>query len=138
MTTLIAREGTEVREFHVPFGAPIPSVPIGDGELVIETHGPSARPVRVALRLFPSAFEFQARLPALAADLGQADAIFALAASAEDSRPVLEYEGTAAVLARVPEGLATLDDMAGYLMDEVPLFNMAEYRLVSIAFESPR
>lgn len=136
MTTLIQREGTDAREFHVPFGAPIPSVPFGEGELVIETRGPEARPVRVALRLFPSALEFQARLPALAGELGMAESVFQLGQAAARSQAVLEYEAEPCVVARVPAGLVTLADMAGYLMDEVALFDMREYRLVAISFSS--
>jgi hypothetical protein len=136
MTTLIQREGTDTREFHVPFGAPIPSVPFGEGELVIETHGPEARPVRVALRLFPTALELQARLPALAGELGMADSVFQLGQAAAQAQAVLEYEADTRVVARVPAGLATLADMAGYLLDEVALFDMREYRLVAISFSS--
>lgn len=136
MTTLIQREGADTREFHVPFGAPIPSVPFGEGELVIETRGPEALPVRVALRLFPSALEFQARLPALAGELGLAASVFQLGQAASQAQAVLEYEADAVVVARVPAGLATLEDMAGYLLDEVPLFDLREYALAAIAFES--
>ena len=134
MTTLIQRDADR-REFHVPFGAPSPGVPFGEGELVIETIGPEARPARVALRLFPSAPEFQARLPRLAAELGLEAAVFQLGQASADAQAVLEYEAEPQVVERVPPGLATLSDMANYLLDEVPLFNMREYRLAAIAFE---
>ena len=134
MATLI-RRGADRREFHIPFGAPIPGVPYGEGELVIETVGPEARPERVALRLFPTRLEFQARLPKLAAELGMEASVFQLGQAAMQAQAVLEYEGSPAVVSRVPVGISTLEDLANYLLDEVPLFDMREYALGAIAFD---
>jgi hypothetical protein len=135
MTTLIRRSDRSVSEFRVPLEGQVPGSPFGTGELVIDAFTDSDRPGRVALRFYPTAFEFMALLPKLAAALGKPDAVFDWGEAAQTARPVVEYEGAPALLARLPKKLSTLEEMAAFVATGPALFDWQEYQLASVSFE---
>jgi hypothetical protein len=135
MTTMITNETTGERTFRVPFAEPLPGGPFSQpGELEIElTKTGEAR--RVALRFFPTAFEFQAKLPKLCKELGREDAVFDFGRAAQTARPVVVYEAILPVRERVPGNLRDLGAVARFLESGPALFNLAEYKLAGIEFE---
>lgn len=135
MTTMILNETTGERTFKVPFGDPLPGAPFqgsGELELGIAKNGDAKR---VAMRFYPTAFEFQARLPKLCKDLGQPDAVFDLGRAATNSQPVVVYEAVPPVRERVAPGLRDLAGVAKFLQTGPALFDLREYRLTAIEFE---
>jgi hypothetical protein len=133
---MVHDEQTGERTFHVPFDQAIPGGPFqGRAELLIETRAPGDRPVRLALRFFPSAFEFQAKLPRLVAE-GQFDVYPPeLSRAAHEAQPVVVYQADAGLLAAVPPGLSDLPGLEAYLQARPPLFDLSRYALAAIEFE---
>ncbi|MNS55067.1 hypothetical protein D3C72_878930 [compost metagenome] len=135
MTTMIHNETTGERTFRVPIAEPLPGGPYSEpGELEIEL-AKSGEARRVALRFFPTAFEFQAKLPKLCKDIGREDAVFDFGRAAQTARPVIVYEAIPPVRERVPANLRDLGAVAKFLDSGPALFNLAEYRVTAIEFE---
>ena len=135
MTTMIHNESTGERTFRVPFAEPLPGAPFqGPGELELGI-AKSGEANRVAIRFYPTTFEFQARLPKLCKDLGQPDAVFTLGRAAATSQPVVVYEAVPPVRERVAPGLRDLGAVAKFLQAGPGLFDLREYRLTAIEFE---
>lgn len=138
MTTMHLREPGGEREFVIPIDGPPPGGPFktGRAELVVKLAPPGDRPAGVALRVFPTPFEFQAWIPRLIEIFALPYDAFELGRAAAEGRPVLLFEGAPAVLARVPAGLASLAAMNAFLETGPALFDLGEYQLQGIAFES--
>jgi hypothetical protein len=135
MTTLITRSDATTRVFRVPVDGAVPDAPFSALELEIETSGPLARPTRLVARFFPTPFEFQAQLPRLASALGRPDAVFDWGLAAASARPIVEYEASKALLARVPMGLKDLSAMDAFMRTGPALFDFGAYAPVSVSFE---
>ena len=138
MTTVRTTEPGGEREFAIPLDGPPPGGPFktGRAELVIRTAPPGDRPTAVALRVFPTAFEFQAWIPRLIEIFGLAQDPFELGAAAAKGRPVLVFEAGPEVVARVPAGLDGLAAMNAFVASGPALFDLGEYALQAIDFES--
>ena len=136
MTTLITRDDSATRLFRTPVSGAVPGAPFEACELEIETSGPLARPTRLTLRFRPTPFEFQAQLPKLASALGRPEAVFDWGLAAAASRPVVEYEASRPLLARVPMGLKDLAAMDAFLAQGPSLFDFASYQPVAVTFEA--
>lgn len=135
MTTMIHNETTGERLFRVPFAEPMAEGPFhGPGELEIAVNR-SGNANRVALRFYPSAFEFQAKLPRLVSELGMPDAVFNFGRAAATHQPVVIYEAVPAVRVRVSPGMRDLAAVAKFLQSGPKLFDLKEYRLAAIEFE---
>lgn len=135
MTTMIHNQTTGERLFRVPFAEPMAEGPFrSPGELEIGVNR-SGNPNRVALRFYPSTFEFQAKLPRLAHDLGMPDAVFDFGLAASTQQPVVIYEGTPSVRVRITPGMRDLKAVAEFLASGPRLFDLKEYKLAAIEFE---
>ncbi|MDB5100001.1 MAG: hypothetical protein JWM80_4422 [Cyanobacteria bacterium RYN_339] len=136
MATMVHDEQTGERTFHVPFDQTIPGGPFhGRSELLIATASPGDRPTRLALRFFPTAYEFQVKLPRLVEE-GQFDVYPPdLSRAAQEAQPVVVYQADAALLAAVPRGLSDLPGLEAFLGERPPLFDLGRYALAAIEFE---
>lgn len=136
MATMVHDEQTGERAFHVPFDQTIPGGPFhGRAELLLETAAPGDRPTRLALRFFPTEYEFQAKLPRLVEE-GQL-AVYPpdLSRAAQEAQPVVIYQADATLLAAVPPGLSDLPGLEAFLDAGPPIFDLARYALAGIEFE---
>lgn len=137
MATMILEEATGAREFRVPFSGPLPGGPFrADGEWVLRTEGPEARPVEATLHFHPTDFEFQARLPAIAASFDPPRSPLSLGREAAGAKPVVIYQAEKSVLSRVPAGLTDLPKLEAFLAAKPAIFAPGDYRLDGVAFES--
>lgn len=136
MATMVHDEQTGGRAFHVPFDQTIPGGPFhGRAELLLETAAPGDRPTRLALRFFPTEYEFQAKLPRLMAE-GQFEAYPPdLSRAAHELQPIVTYQADKALLAAVPPGLCDLPGLEAFLDGRPPLFDLSRYVLAAIEFE---
>lgn len=135
MTTLIRRSDRSPSEFRVPVEGPVLGSPFSRAELVVDVSAEAGRPGRVALRFYPTPFEFMAQLPRLTAAVGRPDAVFDWGEAAASAQPVVEYEGAEALLSRLPAQLRTLEDMAAFAATGPALFDLRDYSLASVSFE---
>ena len=138
MTTMILREPGGEREFTIPLDGPPPGGPFktGRAELVVRLAPPGETPAGVSLLLRPTAFEFQAWIPRLVEIFELPFDAFTLGAAAAEGRPVLHFEAACEVLGRVPGGLGDLAAMNAFLETGPALFDLGEYTLAAIDFES--
>ena len=137
MATMVHDEQTGTRTFHVPFNQTIPGGPFhGRAELLIETVAPGDRPTQLALRFFPTEYEFQAKLPRLVAE-GNFDVYPPeLSRAASEAQPIVIYQAEPELLATVPGGLSDLPGLEAFLGDRPPIFDLTRYKLAAIEFES--
>jgi hypothetical protein len=134
MASVILNETTQEREFHVPFTGPLPRAPFsGDGEIVLQADA-NGRPQRLELRFFPSAIEFQARLPKLIAESGLPVSVFDVGLAAARAKPVVIYTARPEVLSRVP-GLRELEELESFLAKSPAIFNLGEYQVDGIELD---
>jgi len=133
MATMTFHEPSGARAFTVPIDQTIPGGPFhGRAELVIETAGADDQPRRLALRFFPSEFEFQAKLAQLIAEGGFDVPGAELSRRAAALPPVVTYEADPTPL---PSGLSDLAALEGYLATTPPtVFDLTRYRVAEIAF----
>lgn len=136
MATVTHREKTGEREFRVPI-APraFPDWPFTNGGELIIRNAAGDLPAAVLLRLYPTAFEFGARLQKLVAGTPLEAQAFELASAGQRTQPVILFQGNPDVVSRVSAGLKDLADFERFLSDGPALFDIAEYRFVAIEFE---
>lgn len=136
MAELTINEATGAREFRVPFEALSGDFLLrSGGELIVRSEAPGERPVAVELAFHPPAFEFQAKLPALLSGSSFPAHPGQLSMAASGRQAVVVFEGGAQALARIPAGLASLDQLADWLTHRPPAFVPSEFTLAAIAFE---
>ena len=125
------------REFTIPFGR-LPEWSYQcSGELYLRVAGPEGRPAAIELRFWPSNAEFQLRLPKLHAEGGfsRSTALFSL--DAQGRQAVVIYEGSVALLARMPSGLADLEAFETSVNEAATVFAPTDYQLTGFKFEVP-
>ena len=125
---------TATHAFVAPFEAPpLPDwFKTGTAELVVTTE--AQRPVAVALRCFPTAFEFQVWAPRLVAQHGLPASVFDLAHGLDRGRPVVTLVATPARVAALGP-LAGVEDLGAWLQAHVALFAPGGFGLDAVSFE---
>lgn len=138
MATMTTYEQTGAREFRVPFAAKLPGAPFeGPGEIVIATEPPDDRPAKVAFRFTLDETDTKIRLPRALKGTPWADRGLTLVnQAARGGRLVVTYDAGGALLAKLTGGLASLEAIAGYLLEAPDLFDFGAYALESVAVES--
>jgi hypothetical protein len=131
---MIHDEATGERIFRVPFDETIPGGPFhGRAELLLVTVGDHPR--QLALRFFPTEYEFQVKLQKLIAEGGFDVYPPELSRAAAEAQPIVTYEAEDALLRAVPDGLVDLEALQRYFETRPALFDLGRYKLAGIAFE---
>lgn len=137
MADMTVDVATGAREFRVPFDG----LPGGflfeeaPGVLVLRTAPPEDVAAALELHFRPSDLEFQAKLPRLLAGAAFGANPAELSMAAARGQAVVVLAAGADVLARVPEGLDSLDMIETFLETEPDIFDPAGYSLQAIEVE---